>query len=94
MASKEELASVKRDLQIVELQRKAKLAAWNEYISFGISKGSGLAATLCGGLDMVDSSLIPHVPHPEMFLGAGIALLGGKSVVGILAKLLKSAGVG
>jgi hypothetical protein len=94
MASKEELASAKRDLQIVELQRKARLSAWNDYISFGVSKGSGLTATVCGGLDLINSSLIPHVPHPEMFLGAGLALLGGKSLVGIFAKLLKSAGVG
>jgi len=94
MASKEELAAAKRGLQIKDLQRKARIAAWNEYIGFGVSKAGGLAAAVCGGLDLLNPALIPHIPHPEAFLGGGLALLTGKSIVNVLSKLLKASGVG
>lgn len=89
MASKEELDAVKRDLEIKELQRKAKIASWTEYLSFAVSKTSGLGAAVLGGLDILNPSLIPHIPHPEAFLGSGLALLAGKSVLNLLSKVLR-----
>lgn len=54
MASKAELETMKRALLIKELERKARIAAWNEYIGFGVSKTGGLLAAICGGLDIVN----------------------------------------
>jgi hypothetical protein len=94
MASKEDLESAKRDMQVKELQRKSRIAAWNDYISFGTSKAGDLTAIVCGGLDVLNPSLIPHIPHPEMLLGGGLALLGGKSILNVISKVLKGSGAG
>ena len=93
MASKEELESARRAVQIKEIERKSKIAAWNDYVSFVSSKIGGVGAVICGGLDVLNPSLIPHLPHPERILGAGLTLLTGKSVLTIIAKALKASGI-
>lgn len=89
MITKEDFEAAKRALNIRQLERRENLAAWNEYTGFIISKLCGLAAVICGGLDLIYPSLIPHIPHPEMFLGTGLAILTGKTLVTRLAKALE-----
>lgn len=89
MASKNELEAAKRERDIIEIRTKAKIAAWNQYISFGTSKVAGLTAIVCGGLDVLNPNVIPHIPHPEYLLGGGFALLTGKSMVSFFSKILK-----
>jgi hypothetical protein len=89
MATKNDEASAKRILRIKEEERKAKLRAINDWISFFVSRGTGLGATVCGGLDLFNPSLIPHISHPDKLLGAGLALLAGRSVLSGVAKIVK-----
>jgi hypothetical protein len=51
-----------------------------------VSKLAGLGGIICGVLDLVNPSLIPGIKHPAYALGAGIALLTGKSIVSMLYK--------
>jgi hypothetical protein len=89
MITKEEFEAAKRELNIGQLKRRETLAAWNEYTGFFISKLCGLVAAICGGLDLIYPSLIPHIPHPEMFLGTGLAILTGKTLITKLARTLE-----
>ena len=89
MATKDDLDSAKLDQGIIDIQRRAKLAAWNDYISFATSKLTGLAGVVCGGLDLLNPTLIPHIPHPDLVLGSGLALLTGKSMMNLLSKVVK-----
>jgi len=73
--NKEEFDAAKRALEVKQLQRKDRLAALNEYVGFAVSKLAGLGALVFGGLDIINPSLIPHIPHPEYALGTGLALL-------------------
>ena len=84
--NKEEFDAAKRALEVKQLQRKDRLAALNEYVGFAVSKLAGLGALVFGGLDIINPSLIPHIPHPEYALGTGLALLTGKSIVSKIAK--------
>ena len=89
MATKEQVAAVKREGELIEVLRKAKLAAWNDYVGFAVSRGAGVASILCGALDIVRPNLIPNIPHPEYLLGGGLALLTGKTMVNQISKILE-----
>jgi hypothetical protein len=92
MSSKKELGEYEYELKIQALQRKERLQAWNDYTAFATSKLSGVTAVVCGGLDVVNPSLIPHISHPEMLLGAGLGLLTGKSVLSFISKIATALG--
>jgi hypothetical protein len=64
------------------------LAAANDYISFAVSKTLGLGGLGLGGLELLDPSIIPlSFSHPTWVAGAGVALLTGKSVLSLIAKV-------
>jgi hypothetical protein len=81
------LEVAKRDIQIRQLQRKEKLAEWNAYISFVVSKLAGVAGVVLGILGMYDPQRF-HFSRPGTMLGAGLALLAGKSILTLVAKFL------
>jgi hypothetical protein len=90
----------KRDVEIARykeriraIERSGTIASWNEYISFVISKILGIVGLFGGGLALLDPSLLPFsIPKPGVVAGVGLALLTGKSVLSLIAKMEKSLG--
>jgi hypothetical protein len=71
-------------------KRQERLDAWNDYISFGVNKVAGLGGIVGGAADLMDPTLIPQLHHPQYVLGAGLALLGGKSVIKLVDAVVKA----
>jgi hypothetical protein len=90
MASKDDLECAKRDLQIKELRRKERIAAWNDYVGFATSKLVKLTATVSGRLGLVSPATFVKIPHPEMLLGGGIAILGDNRALSVLGSWTES----
>ncbi|HLM56252.1 MAG TPA: hypothetical protein VK422_09065 [Pyrinomonadaceae bacterium] len=91
--TKKDVESAKYKEQIRALERQNKIAAWNDYIGFGVSKLLGTAGLLIGGLEALDPALLPiNLIKPEVIAGVGLALLTGKSIVTLIAKVEKSRG--
>jgi hypothetical protein len=91
--TKEEVESAKHIEQIRALERKGRIAAWNDYISFGVSKFLGFAGLVVGGLEALDPAVLPiTLKNPELVAGIGLALLTGKSILTLIAKVEKSIG--
>ena len=70
MGTKDELEAAKLERELVKL----RLAAWSDYIGFATSKVTAVASIVCGGLDIVSPSLIPHIPQPHYLLGGRLAI--------------------
>ncbi|MFL5381047.1 MAG: hypothetical protein ACJ8GN_00850 [Longimicrobiaceae bacterium] len=88
MATKNDLEDAKREEQIKKIKRQGKLAAANEYISFAVSKMLGVGGLGLGGLELLDPSITPlSLSHPTWVAGAGVALLTGKTVLSLIAKV-------
>jgi len=70
------------------IERRANIAAWNDYIGFAVSKALGLLGLVVGGLAYVDIHVLPvTVKNPGWIAGAGLAMLTGKSLITLIAKL-------
>jgi hypothetical protein len=88
MATKQELDAAKRDRELRKQQRLARLDDWNAYSEFAVSKILGAGGLFIGGLEVIDPNLLPLVlKHPEWYAAGGIALLTGRSVLRIVAKI-------
>lgn len=66
---------------------KLKTATWDHYIGFFTFKASGLTAIAAAASELLNPALIPIVLDPLSAAAAGIALLTGKSVLGLIAKV-------
>jgi hypothetical protein len=88
--SRKDVKTAKLKEQVRVIERHSKIAAWNEYVGFFVSKGVGLAGLLIGGLEALDPNVL-HITlkNPEIVAGVGLALLTGKSVLTLIAKLEK-----
>jgi hypothetical protein len=77
--------------QVRSIERKAQLAALNDYIGFAVSRLAGITALAVGGLESIDPNFLQIVvPRPGLFVGVGLAMLTGKSVVSLIARLERS----
>jgi hypothetical protein len=91
--SKIDVESAKYKEQIHRIQREGKIAVWNDYIGFTISKLLGIGALIIGGIESLDPNILSiTLKNPEAVAGLGLALLTGKSVISLIAKLEKSQG--
>ena len=89
--SKREVEAAKYKEQIRSIERKGRIAAWNDYIGFVISKLVGLGGLMAGGVEALDPNILPFVlPKPEIIAGIGLALLTGKSIITLIAKVEKT----
>jgi hypothetical protein len=89
--SKPNLALAREIAKVRSIERAATLAAWNDYIGFGVSKLAGMSALVVGGLEYLDPNILTVVvPRPGLIIGAGLALLTGKSIVSLIARLERS----
>lgn len=73
------------------IERAATLTAWNDYIGFAVSKLAGTSALVVGALESLDPNFLSVIlPRPGLFVGAGMALLTGKNIVSLIARLERS----
>ena len=83
-----DLSAAKQKLALDRV-RQARINSW---IGFGVSKLSGVAGVVAGGLDILDPSVLPHalqqMHHPQAILGASVALLCGNATTSLLRKLI------
>ena len=91
MPHKRDVEIARYSQQVNAIERQGKIAAWNDYIGFGVSKVLGLGGLIVGGLEYLDPNILPIVlSKPLWVAGAGLALLTGKSVLSLIAKIDKT----
>jgi hypothetical protein len=91
--SKYNIEEAKIEGQIRKIKRQYKLAAINEYIGFGVSKVIGTLGLVVGGIEWLDPDILPVIlKNPEIVAGVGLALLTGKSIITLIAKVEKTFG--
>jgi hypothetical protein len=89
--SKPDLALARETAKVRAVERAATLGAWNDYVGFGVSKLAGISALIVGGLEYLDpNTLTAVVPRPGLIIGTGLALLTGKNIVSLVARLDRS----
>lgn len=88
---KERVAIARLTSEERRIHRQANLAAWNDYIGFSVCKVAGVIGCLVGGLEVLDPSYLSiTINKPGLLVGGGLALLTGKSLVSLIAKLEKA----
>lgn len=95
IATTENIDLTKRDVgvarykeQIRAIERHGRIAGWNDYLGFVVSKLLGVTGLVLGGLEALDPSILPiTLKNPELVAGIGLALLTGKSVLTLIAKV-------
>jgi|SRR5215469_2012090 len=87
--SREEYEAGKRAVELRKIQRKETLAWLEAYTRSVVSKLAGLVGVVCGSLGIVNPTLFPSIRHPVYFVGVGLALLTGKTVVNLIAKAVE-----
>ena len=86
-----QVAKARSAAKVRSIERSSKLAAWNDYIGFAVSKVVGVGALVAGTLECVDPNFLSVVvPRPGLVLGAGLALLTGRNIVSLIARLERS----
>jgi hypothetical protein len=86
--SKWDVGVARRIVQVRDIQRRANIAAWNDYIGFVVSKSLGFCGLVVGGLEYLDPNLLSIVlKNPLWIAGAGLAMLTGKNLLTLIAKL-------
>ncbi len=90
-ATADDVKSAQNRERIRSIERRGTLAAWNDFIGFGVSKIFGLSGLIIGGIGYVVPSFSPIVVNkPAWVAGAGLALLTGKNVLALISKLERS----
>ena len=88
--ARQQLAQIRVAQEERKLLRRSRITTWNEYISFGVCKAIGLAGLTLGGLEYLDPNFLSiTLNNPGLIAGAGLALLTGKNIVALFAKLEK-----
>lgn len=88
--TKAHLDKIQLKEKIRVIQRRSKISAANEWVSFGVSKSLGAGGLVLGGLEWLDPNYFSIVVEkPEIMAGIGIAFLAGKSVISLIAKAAK-----
>ena len=83
--------SVKQELEIKTIRRKARLEKIEDHLSFVATKGTGGIFLTSGILEILSPEVIAAVvPNPFAFVGAGLALISGKAAGKLLDNLRKA----
>jgi len=82
------VALAKRSEERRSIERRANIAALNDYINLVVTKGLGVAALVVGGIAFLDPGAL-HITlkNPGLVAGAGLAMLTGRNIISIVAKL-------
>lgn len=89
--TKSDIEAAKLREQLRTIERKGKLAAWNDYVGFGTSKVIGLAGSIVAGLELLDPNFLTiNLKNPELVFGVSLAFLTGKSVLTLVAKMVRA----
>ncbi len=76
--------NARRELKYQALVRKERLAALDDYIGFWVRSLTGFGAAILGIGNFVAPTVFFHVPHPEFWIGGGLAILAGKRTLSML----------
>ena len=83
-----QVAKARSVARVRSIERASKIAAWNDYIGFAVSKVAGVGALVVGALEYIDPNFLNVVvPRPGLVVGAGLALLTGRNIVSLIARL-------
>ena len=86
-----QVAKARSAAKLRSIERASSLAAWNDYIGFAVSKVVGVGALVAGTLEYIDPNFLSVVvPRPGLVVGAGLALLTGRNIVSLIARLERS----
>lgn len=86
-----QVAKARSAAKVRSIERASKLAAWNDYIGFAVSKVVGVGALVAGTFECIDPNFLSVVvPRPGLVIGAGLALLTGRNIVSLIARLERS----
>lgn len=78
--------AARRRERIKEIERKGRLAKWNDYVSFFAAKAAGVGGLSVGGLELLVPDLLPiTIAQPVWVAATGLALLTGKSVIKLVS---------
>lgn len=95
LITKEDVTAAKYKQQVRSIERQGNIAALNDYVGFAVSKVGGIGATVIGGLELLDPSILPinlTMPVAAQLVGLGLALVAGKSILKIIGKLEEALG--
>lgn len=88
----QELAIVKEQIQIKRLQRREKIQAINDWVTFVTVKTFGIASLIVGGLEIIVPSFLAITLTPPFspfaLLGIGLGLVTGKQSINIVKNVL------
>lgn len=86
-----QVAKARSAAKVRSIERASKLAAWNDYIGFAVSKVVGVGALVTGTLEYIAPNFLNVVvPRPGLVVGAGLALLTGRNIVSLIARFERS----
>jgi hypothetical protein len=86
-----ELQKAKEREQILRIERRGRIEAWNEYVGFAVSKVAGATALVVGSIQYAQPTLLAlHVTSPGPLAGVGLALLIGPRMVNVLGKIFNA----
>ena len=86
-----EIKTAKHRAELKAIERRTYLVALSEYAGFFVSKIGSVAMIFVGSSEWVEPDwLAITLAKPEAFIGAGIALLGGKRLADVLSKLFSA----
>lgn len=91
--SRKDIEEAKRKIEIEAIRRRGKITAWNDYIEFVTAKLVGIGALLFGTVESIyPNALSIDMKKPEVVAGIGLALLAGKGILSLIAKINKVSG--
>ncbi len=78
----------KKIAQVAQIRRKAKLDSIKDYIGFVVSQLFGLISLIAGIIGAFVPSILPFkISNPTTYIGIGLGVLVGKSIVTTIAKV-------
>jgi len=93
MTTDEEIKEAEKKAKLRKIKIESQLNAVNAYVEYVSGRVTGVGAITYGMCEILSPHLIAYdTPHPEYVLGGGVALIVGKSVLGIVKKVVDALG--
>lgn len=89
-----QLQLIKKEKEIAKEKRELALenrSRTDDFLSWGLSKTTGVGALFIGGIEFLDPNLLPLVlTNPLALAGGGLGLLVGKDLISRFTKILNA----